>query len=58
MNIGYILGPAGAGKSHLTRSTYDWMNSLQYNVITMNLDPGVVRLPYSPDIDHGADARA
>jgi hypothetical protein len=27
------------------------MNSLEYDVITMNLDPGVVRLPYSPDID-------
>lgn len=51
VNIGYILGPAGAGKSHLTRATFDWMNSLQYNVITLNLDPGVVRLPYSPDID-------
>ncbi|MCE7735822.1 MAG: hypothetical protein GPJ54_13155 [Candidatus Heimdallarchaeota archaeon] len=51
VNIGYILGPAGSGKSQLTRSLYDWMNSLEYNVITMNLDPGVVRLPYSPDID-------
>ncbi|OLS25791.1 MAG: hypothetical protein HeimC2_17260 [Candidatus Heimdallarchaeota archaeon LC_2] len=51
MNIGYVLGPAGSGKSHLTRATYDWMNSLEYNVITMNLDPGVVRLPYAPDID-------
>lgn len=51
MNIGYILGPAGAGKSQMTRSTFDWMNALEYDVITMNLDPGVLRLPYSPDID-------
>ncbi|MHA2252754.1 MAG: ATP/GTP-binding protein [Candidatus Kariarchaeaceae archaeon] len=51
MNIGYLLGPAGSGKSHMTRSLYDWMNLVELDVITLNLDPGVVRLPYSPDID-------
>lgn len=51
MNIGYILGPAGAGKSTMTRSLFDWMNQVEYDVITLNLDPGVIKLPYSPDID-------
>ena len=51
MNIGYILGPAGSGKSHLTRSVFDWMNQSEYDVVTLNLDPAVVRLPYAPDID-------
>ncbi|MDH5402743.1 MAG: ATP/GTP-binding protein [Candidatus Heimdallarchaeota archaeon] len=51
MNIGYILGPAGSGKSHLTASLYSWMNLVGLDVITLNLDPAVVRLPYAPDID-------
>jgi GTPase SAR1 family protein len=51
MNIGYILGPAGSGKSLMTRSLYDWMDQVGYDVISLNLDPGVVRLPYAPDID-------
>ena len=51
MNIGYILGPAGSGKSHMTQALFDWMNLVEMDVITLNMDPGVVRLPYSPDID-------
>jgi len=51
MNIGYVLGPAGAGKSYMTMALYDWMNQVGYDVISLNLDPGVVRLPYAPDID-------
>lgn len=51
MNIGYIAGAAGAGKSHLTASLHHWMNLSEYDVGILNLDPGVVRLPYTPDID-------
>ena len=51
MNIGYFLGPAGCGKSHLTNSLYKFMNNSEFDVITVNLDPAVVRLPYSPAID-------
>ncbi|MHA2502966.1 MAG: ATP/GTP-binding protein [Candidatus Kariarchaeaceae archaeon] len=51
MNIGYILGPAGSGKSYMTMALHGWMNQIGYDVITLNLDPGVVRLPYAPDID-------
>lgn len=51
MNIGYFLGPAGSGKSHATAALYDWMNRVELDVITVNLDPAVVRLPYAPSID-------
>ncbi len=51
MNIGYFLGPAGSGKSHATATLYDWMNRVELDVITVNLDPAVVRLPYAPAID-------
>ncbi len=51
MNIGYMVGPAGSGKSHMTAALYEYMNLTEFDVITMNLDPGVVRLPYAPDID-------
>ncbi|MHA2092122.1 MAG: ATP/GTP-binding protein [Candidatus Kariarchaeaceae archaeon] len=51
MNIGYLLGPAGSGKSYMTRALYDWMNLVELDVISLNLDPGVLRLPYAPDID-------
>ena len=51
MNIGYVLGPAGSGKSHMTMALYNWINQVGYDVISLNLDPGVVRLPYAPDID-------
>ncbi len=51
MKIGYFIGPAGSGKSHMTGSLYSWMNQLEMEVITVNLDPAVIRLPYSPMID-------
>ncbi|MCY3410873.1 MAG: ATP/GTP-binding protein [Candidatus Heimdallarchaeota archaeon] len=51
MNIGYMIGPAGSGKSHMTGALYDWMNLSEFDVAILNLDPGVVRLPYAPDID-------
>ncbi len=51
MNLGYFLGPAGSGKSHATAALYEWMNQSEYDVISINLDPAVLRLPYSPSID-------
>jgi len=51
MKIGYFIGPAGSGKSHMTGALYSWMNQVEMEVITVNLDPAVVRLPYSPMID-------
>lgn len=46
-----MLGMAGAGKTTLTRSFRDWLLSKEELVGIVNLDPGVVKLPYVPDFD-------
>jgi len=51
MFITFIIGTAGSGKSLLTASFSDWLRIQRQNVITVNLDPGVLTLPYTPDID-------
>jgi len=51
MFITFVIGTAGSGKSLLTASFSDWLKIQKQNVITMNLDPGVLTLPYTPDID-------
>jgi len=51
MFIVFIIGTAGSGKSLLTASFADWLQLQKQNVITVNLDPGVITLPYTPDID-------
>ena len=47
----YMVGTAGAGKSSLTAAFYEWCLNQEFDAITVNLDPGVVKLPYSPDVD-------
>ncbi len=47
----YLLGPAGCGKSTLTSALSVLMQSNGLKVVTVNLDPGVEWLPYTPDID-------
>ncbi len=47
----FLLGTAGSGKTVLTRTLLDWFNEKKLDVITLNLDAGVRRLPYNPDID-------
>jgi GTPase SAR1 family protein len=51
MYLVYLIGTAGAGKSLLTRSFTEWLKSRKHDVISVNLDPGVVSLPYEPDVD-------
>jgi hypothetical protein len=51
MYIVFIIGTAGSGKSLLTASFVDWLKMAKQKVTAVNLDPGVVTLPYSPDID-------
>jgi len=46
-----MLGTAGSGKTVLTRTLYDWFSEKNLDVATLNLDAGVRRLPYNPDID-------
>jgi len=47
----YMVGTAGAGKSSLTASFHEWCLNQEFDAITVNLDPGVVKLPYTPDVD-------
>jgi len=49
--IVFVIGTAGSGKSLLTGAFANWLQLQKQNVITVNLDPGVVTLPYTPDID-------
>ena len=51
MNVVFVTGTAGAGKSLLTASLLSWYHEKSQNAITVNLDPAVVALPYEPDVD-------
>jgi len=46
-----LIGTAGSGKSTLTYSLSQWLEDNGKYTGTMNLDPGVKWLPYTPDID-------
>ncbi|MGP3667822.1 MAG: ATP/GTP-binding protein [Candidatus Bathyarchaeota archaeon] len=50
MNI-LILGPAGSGKSLLTKNFGLYLENEGYSVKYINLDPGVLETPYNPDFD-------
>lgn len=47
----YFVGTAGSGKSTLTHAFNEWCHKNGYDTIAVNLDPGVKRIPYSPEID-------
>ncbi|MEM2942164.1 MAG: ATP/GTP-binding protein [Candidatus Bathyarchaeia archaeon] len=51
MNIIFVVGMAGSGKSSLVGHLCEWLRLNEQNAITVNLDPGVSNLPYDPDID-------
>jgi len=51
MFIVFVIGTAGSGKSLLTASFAEWLKISKQNVITVNLDPGALTLPYTPDVD-------
>jgi len=51
LNVIFVTGTAGAGKSLLTASLLSWYHEKSQNAIAVNLDPGVVALPYEPDVD-------
>ncbi len=47
-----FVGPGASGKTSLTAAFSDWLvRELNTSVKTVNLDPAVEKLPYSPDID-------
>jgi len=47
----YFVGTAGCGKSTLTYAFQLWMQNQGFDAITVNLDPGVEALMYTPDVD-------
>jgi GTPase SAR1 family protein len=51
MFIVFIIGTAGAGKSLFTAAFSEWLRLSKQDVSILNLDPGAVTLPYSPDVD-------
>jgi len=51
MFIVFIIGTAGSWKSQLTATFGDWLKMSKQDVVTVNLDPGVSKLPYSSEVD-------
>jgi len=47
----FITGTAGSGKSLLTSRLAQWYRDNSAYPVTLNLDPGVVNLPYEPEVD-------
>jgi len=47
-----FIGPAGCGKTSLTKTFGEWSEQeLGMSIAYVNLDPGVLDLPYRPDYD-------
>lgn len=46
-----MLGTAGSGKTSLTKAYAEWLRNNGYKVAIVNLDPGIKKLPYEPDLD-------
>lgn len=51
MSLVFIIGTAGSGKSLFTSSFAEWLKISKQDVAIVNLDPGALKLPYSPDVD-------
>ena len=51
MDVTFVTGTAGSGKSLLTGALKNWYVNRGEDAITVNLDPGVIELPYEPDVD-------
>jgi len=47
----FVLGTAGSGKTTLVASFLDWLRNKNLYTISINLDPGVINLPYTPEVD-------
>ena len=51
MFVVFVIGTAGSGKSLLTASFADWLRMERQHVVIVNLDPGALILPYTPEVD-------
>jgi GTPase SAR1 family protein len=51
LGVVFIIGTAGSGKSLFTSSFANWLKISKQDVAIVNMDPGALKLPYSPDVD-------
>ena len=51
MDLVFVTGTAGSGKSTLTGALKNWYIARGEDAVAVNLDPGVLNLPYEPDVD-------
>jgi len=51
MPLAFIIGTAGSGKSLFSAAFSEWLKMSKQDVAVVNLDPGALKLPYSPDVD-------
>ena len=51
MPLAFVIGTAGSGKSLFTAAFSEWLKMSKQDVAVVNLDPGALKLPYSPDVD-------
>jgi GTPase SAR1 family protein len=51
LKVIFIAGTAGSGKSLLTSKIHEYYTRNGAFTAILNLDPGVISLPYTPDID-------
>lgn len=51
MFMAFIVGTAGSGKTLLASAFSKWSEMQKQKVSIVNLDPGAVELPYTPDLD-------
>ena len=49
--VAFVIGTAGSGKSLFTAAFSEWLKTSKQDVAVVNLDPGALKLPYSPDVD-------
>jgi hypothetical protein len=47
----FIIGTAGSGKSLFTGAFSEWLKMSKQDIAVVNLDPGALKIPYSPDVD-------
>ncbi|MCD6323949.1 MAG: ATP/GTP-binding protein [Desulfurococcales archaeon] len=46
-----IAGPAGSGKSTITKALSEWMGNNELDAVKVNFDPAAEVMPYVPDVD-------
>jgi len=51
LKVIFVAGTAGAGKSLLSSKIHQYYTRNGAFAAILNLDPGVVSLPYTPDVD-------